>query len=279
MRSLLLIGAVSALAFSAVAAQAATKLEIRDAVTRVIVVPEARGDVKVEVQKRHPGLPMRMWVEGDTVKIDGDLGHNAIRNCHSMGGRTDVNVRDQGEIDYDDMPVLLVRAPMDVKIKTAGAVFGEIRNAGSVELGNAGCGDWKVGDVAGRMSLHQAGSGDTQAGRAGSLEIRIAGSGDVETGPVGGDVDINIAGSGDAHVASVGGRLSGKVAGSGDIAVDSGRASEMTAQIAGSGDVRFGGVAATLKASIAGSGDVSADRVEGAVDRRVIGSGGVYIGR
>jgi uncharacterized protein (DUF2141 family) len=86
MRSLLLIGAASALALSAVAAQAATKLEIRDAVARVVVIPEARGDVKVEVQKRHPGLPMRMWVEGDTVKIDGDLGHNAIRNCHGMGG-------------------------------------------------------------------------------------------------------------------------------------------------------------------------------------------------
>jgi hypothetical protein len=266
------------MALGAGAAQAATKLEIRDAVTRVVVVPEARGDLKVEVQKRHPGLPMRMWVEGDTVKIDGDLGRNAVRNCHSMGGRTNVNVRGRGEIGYDDMPILLVRAPMNVQIKTGGAVFGEIRNAASVELGNAGCGDWKVGDVGGRMSLHQAGSGDTQAGRAGSLEIRIAGSGDVETGPVSGDVDINIAGSGDAHVASVGGRLTGKVAGSGDISVDGGRASEMTAQIAGSGDVKFGGVAGTLKVSIAGSGDVSAERVEGAVDRKVIGSGGVYIG-
>ena len=117
MRGLLLIGAASAMALSAVGAQAATKLEIRDAVTRVIVIPEARGDVKVEVQKRHPGLPMRMWVEGDTVKIDGDLGRNAIGNCHSMGGHKDVNVRDKGEIDYDDLPILVVRTPMDGKTR------------------------------------------------------------------------------------------------------------------------------------------------------------------
>jgi hypothetical protein len=277
-RTLLLIGAVSAAALAAGGAQAASKLEIKDAVVRVLVIPENRPDVQVEVTRRNDKLPMDMQVDGDTVKINGNLERNAIQGCWGNSPKS-VRVRDRGAIRYEDLPQITVRMPMDVELRGGGAVFGEIRNASSVELRNAGCGDWKIADVRGLLKIRQAGSGLTQAGRSGSLEIRVAGSGDVSTGSVVGDVDINIAGSGDARVASLGGALAAKIAGSGDIRVDGGRASTMTANIAGSGGIRFAGVTGALKANIAGSGDISALRVEGPIDRRVVGSGDIRVGQ
>jgi len=281
MRTLLLVGAASALAMTAItgAAQAATKFEVRDAVARVVIIPEARGDVKVELTKRSNVLPLNMTVEGDTVKVDGGLKRNAIRGCNSTNGRARVHVRDKGDIAWDEMPVMTVRTPMDVSLTVVGAVFGSIGNSGSVELRNVGCGDWRIADTRGKLKIEQAGSGDLEAGRAGGLEVKIAGSGDVAVGAVATDVDISVAGSGDTQVASIGGgALNAKVAGSGDIEVQNGRASSMSAQIAGSGDVHFGGVAGQLKAQIAGSGDIGVNRVEGNIDRRVMGSGSVSVG-
>jgi Putative auto-transporter adhesin, head GIN domain len=277
-RTHILLGVVSAAVMTAGAASAATKLEIKDAVVRVIVIPENRGDVKVETMKRNGALPMDMRVEGDTVVVDGNLKRNAIRSCFKVNGKIHVTVRDKGSIDADDMPVLVVHTPMDVSLKVGGAVFGEVKTSYSVDLGNVGCGDWTVADTRGKLFLRQAGSGDVVAGRAGALQTEIAGSGDVTTGPVATDVDVAVAGSGDTHVASVNGQLKAKIAGSGDVRVEGGRASAMSAQIAGSGDVSFDGVAGALNAQIAGSGDVTVQRVDGPVAKRVMGSGEVHIG-
>ena len=280
MRAHTLIGAASALALVALAgaAQAATQVEIKDAVARVTVIPEARGDVKVEVVKRHPGLPMDMRVNGDIVEVDGDLGRNAIRGCLTVNGKTRVNVRRVGTVNYDDMPQLIVRTPMDAKVRVGGAVFGEVRPSYSLELSNRGCGDWHAADTRGLLKLRQAGSGDLEAGRAGGLEAEIAGSGDIAVGAVATKVDISIAGSGDAVVESANGDIDTKIAGSGDIEIRGGRAGKMEAHIAGSGDIRFGGVADRLEANIAGSGGVSVQRVNGPIERHVMGSGEVRVG-
>ncbi len=280
MRALTLIGAAGVLAVSALAgaANAATDLEIKDAVVRVVVIPEARSDVKVEVVKRNAALPMDMRVDGDTVKIDGNLGRNAIRNCSAHNGKTHVTVRDKGDINYEDMPQIIVRTPMDVKVRVGGAVFGQIGASGSVNLGNVGCGDWKVADTRGLLRLSQAGSGDVEAGRSGGLEVRIAGSGDVVAGAVATSAKVEIAGSGDVEIASATGDVEARIAGSGDIAIRGGRASRLDASIAGSGDISFDGAVGSVKAQIAGSGDVNVKRVEGAVEKRVMGSGGVNIG-
>ncbi|MBN9319030.1 MAG: hypothetical protein BGN86_05710 [Caulobacterales bacterium 68-7] len=281
MRAHILIGAVSALTVAATAgaAQAATKLEIKDAVARVTVIPEARSDVKVEVVKRHPGLPMDLRVNGDTVEVDGNLGRNAIRGCVTVNDKTRVNVRRVGTINFDDMPQLIVRTPMDANVRVGGAVFGEVRPSYSLEFSNVGCGNWRLADTRGLLELKQAGSGDVQAGRSGGLEIRVAGSGDVAAGPVATRLSVEIAGSGDVEVASVNGDIETRIAGSGDIAVLGGRAPRMEAHIAGSGDISFRGVAGSLQANIAGSGGIHADQVDGPVERHVMGSGEVTVGR
>ncbi len=276
-RSTRILGLAAILAAATGAAQAA-EVEVRDAVARVVVIPEARQDVKVEFVSSNPSLPLRILTRGDKVFVDGNLDRD-IRSCRRRGGVPSVTVSGMGEVAYADMPQVVVRTPMAAEVEVSGAVFGSIGRSQSLEFSNAGCGDWTIANVSGRMELSQAGSGDLRAGSAGAAEIRVAGSGDVVARDIGGDLDIDLAGSGDVSVGSVaGGRLKVRIAGSGDVRVDDGRAERFEADIAGSGDIRFDGEAGDLRARIAGSGDVHAARVRGSIDKSVIGSGSVSVG-
>ena len=85
-------------------------------------------------------------------------------------------------------------------------------------LGNAGCGDWTVGQRGRRAcALSQAGSGDTRAGSAGEASCRVAGSGDITIGDDPRALDVDIAGSGDVPWPRSLGRWTSHVAGSGDV--------------------------------------------------------------
>lgn len=277
MRRLIVSCAALAAAASAGGAQAAS-VEIRDAVARVVVAPESRTDVAVEVLTRNGRLPLEVRRSGDRVVIDGGLSRR-IMTCASRGGRTRVNIRGVGEVAYADMPQILIRTPRQVEVAADGAVFGEIGRAASVDLSNAGCGDWLLANVAGRMSIRQVGSGDARAGQAGQADLQVAGAGDIVTRAIEGPLAIKVAGSGDVLVERVSGPLNVQVAGSGDVKVLSGQASAMEVTVAGSGDIDFGGEAASLTAKVMGSGDVRARAVRGAVNKTVMGSGDVIVGR
>ena len=266
----------AAAAFTGGAAQAAS-VEIRDAVARVTVIPENRGDVKVEVVQPNARLPLHVRTSGGQTTIDGDLDRR-IRDCRGSGDNTRVEVRGVGAVNWREMPHVIIRTPRNTDISAGGAVFGTIGRASALSLRNAGCGDWVVGNVDGALRLSQAGSGDTQTGSAGSLAVRVAGSGDVATQDVRGGMDVNIAGSGSVSARSVSGPLSVSIAGSGDVTIGGGRATSMNVSVAGSGDVEFRGSADHLKARIMGSGDVKAREVKGSVDKTIMGSGSIVIG-
>jgi hypothetical protein len=276
MRFPLMLLAASAACAAAGAANAAS-VEVKDAVARVTVIPENRSDIKVEFLSTNPRLPLQIRSFGGRTIVDGDLGHR-IRNCRGSGEHVSIEVRGVGEVAWRDMPQVVIRTPRDAKVEAGGAVFGSVGRSASLELGNAGCGDWTVANVEGRLRLSQAGSGDTHAGSAGEAKIRVAGSGDVTTSDVRGPVEVEVAGSGDVTVGTMSGALQVRVAGSGDVKVAGGHASSMTVAIAGSGDVDFGGTADSLKARIAGSGDVHAREVKGPISKMVMGSGGVSVG-
>lgn len=289
MRSDLALG-IAVLALAAAGTANAASVEIKHAAARVTVIPENRNDVKVEFVTTNPALPLQVSNRGDRVIVDGDL-RRRIRDCHGLhwnidvGGKksrgdsaVSVTVRGVGRVRWDDLPQIVVRTPMDSRVGASGAVFGSVGRSASLDLDNAGCGDWTIANVAGGATVDIAGSGDTRMGSARDLRVRIAGSGDVDVTHVAGPANIDIAGSGDVHLASVAGSLDVDIAGSGDVKVDGGRATSMDVNIAGSGDVDFGGAAQTLKASIAGSGDVRAGSVAGGVSKSVLGSGSVYVG-
>ncbi len=276
MRTALLLAATAALVLAAGAACAAS-VEVKDAVARVTVIPEARSDVKVEVIQANGKLPLEVRTFGGQTIVDGHLGHR-IRDCHGNGENVSVRVRDVGDVAWKDMPQVVIHTPRDVDVNAGGAVWGSVGRSASVKLGNAGCGDWTVGNTDGAMRISQAGSGDTRTGSAGETSIRVAGSGNTTTGDIKGDLKVTIAGSGDVAVASLAGPMDVHVSGSGDVKIAAGRATSMTVGIAGSGNVDFRGSADTLKAHIAGSGDVRAKQVTGSVSKMVVGSGGVTIG-
>jgi len=272
--------AISGLALGGLAwaeAADAASVEVKDAVARVTVIPEARSDIKVEMLTTNRALPLEVRSLGDRVIVDGRLGHR-IRSCHSDNGKPKVHVSDVGEIAWADMPQIVIRTPKDVHVGAGGAVYGSVGKSDALDLSNAGCGDWIVANVAGKMKLNVAGSGDTHTGSAGETHLRIAGSGDVRTQAIGGALEVDVAGSGNVSAASVSGPLDVKVAGSGDVKVAAGHVPSLTVTIAGSGNVVLDGVADTLKARIAGSGDVRVKQVTGTVSKVVLGSGGVTVG-
>lgn len=277
MRLPIVLFAATATALAAGAAQAAS-VDIKDAVARVTVIPENRSDIKVEIVRANPQLPIQVRTLGGRTIVDGDLDRR-IRNCRGSDERVSVEVRGVGEVGWDQMPQVVIHTPRDVDVDAGGAVFGSVGRSASLDLGNAGCGDWTVANVEGRMHISQAGSGDARTGSAGSAKIRIAGSGDVATAEINGGLEVDIAGSGDVAVASVAGPLDVNIAGSGDVKVGGGHATKMVVSVAGSGDVAFDGVADDLKARIMGSGDVRAREVRGEISRMVMGSGGVIVGR
>ena len=258
-------------------AHSAPSIQIKDAVARVVVIPEAREDIQVSVVRSNRGLPLQVQRLGDRVVVQGNTARK-VRGCRTLMGKTSVTVLGLGVVSYDDMPQIVIRTPMDVKISAGEAVFGAIGRTRSLDFANAGCGDWTLGNVSGSLRISQAGSGDTRAGSAGSAELRIAGSGDISTQDIRGGLTAVSAGSGDIRAASVRGAFTARVAGSGDIHAVSGAVTAMTVSIAGSGDVDFGGEAETLRASVVGSGDVHASAVSGTVTKRLVGSGEVRIG-
>ena len=257
---------------------AAPTVKIDHAVARVTVILEPRGDVVAEMVRTNAHFPIHIQRVGDGVSIWGDLGHSSA-SCHGPGERPRVSVWMRGDVGYDDMPQIVVHAPLSGDVRAAGAIYGVVGRGDSLTLSNAGCGDWVVGDQTGALNLNLAGSGDVRAGAAGSANVHTAGSSDVTLRQVRNGLSAAIVGSGDIDAGAVNGPLHATIAGSGDLRVKGGQVSDMGASIAGSGDVRFDGVAATLDARITGSGDVTVARVTGAVSKRIAGSGDVNVGR
>ncbi len=262
---------------AATAAAAAPATQVHDAVVRVVVSPEARSDVKIDIIKANPRLPLRVWQFAGRTHLEGGLA-GRIGACHMRGGQPSVFVKGLGDIPYDALPQVLIHTPMAARVFVGGAVWGSVARSDSLEFSNAGCGDWMIGNVRGHMTLSLEGDGGVRTGQAGAAGLYSDGSGAISTREIAGGVVAITAGSGNIDMASVSGPFNVKVAGSGSVRAAGGAVSVMQAQVAGSGGVTLQGVAQTLKASILGSGDVRVTRVTGPVTKVVIGSGAVRIG-
>lgn len=280
---------LAALATAALAAPAsAQEVELRNAVARVVVIVEDRTDVGVEIERGSANLPPpRVIRRGNQVRIDGDLGRNAIRNCRGAGGDrrqpgegASVELRQFGRVQLSEAPLIVLRTPRDVEVSVeSGAVHGSVgRGATSIAVGNGGCGNWTVANTTGRLELSLAGSGDFRAGTSRSLEVNIAGSGNIAAGATR-DLEANILGSGNIDVARVDGDLEANILGSGNIEVRGGDATNVEANIMGSGDIAFRGRARDADATVAGSGDIRLASVTGNLSRATPGSGRVIIGQ
>jgi hypothetical protein len=283
MRNLIGAGLTLAATLLAAGGSDAASVEIKNAIARVTVIPEARSDVAVSIVRDDPNHPLKVsvWPDGRTLVEGHYFGglFGGITACNSHGGRPSVRAMGTEPITYDNMAQVIVRTPMDARVSAGGAVYGEVGRSESLDLRISGCGDWVVANVQGRMNLSGAGSGDVRTGTAGEAKISTAGSGDVYTRAIAHGLEANIAGSSDIRVAEASGPIKVRITGSGDLGVGGGHASDLDVFIAGSGDVSYRGVAETVTAFVAGSGDVNVAHVNGAVKKSVAGSGDVNIGR
>jgi hypothetical protein len=280
----------AALGLGAVSAAQAAEVEVKHAVARVVVIPEARSDIKVEVSGSSPSLPAIQVSTSPSGKVIVEGGMDRrIRGCSTHGvnaGTIDpisppdgvvIRLRGAPDVRLKDAPLITIHTPMDVHVDANGAVFGSIGRSDSVDLGNAGCGDWTVANTRGAIRISEAGSGDVRTGSAGEAHASVAGSGDIAFGPVS-NLKASIAGSGDITAASASGWVEASIAGSGDVRVRGGKVDRVKASIAGSGDVTVDGPVGDVDASIMGSGDVRVGSASGRVSKSIMGSGSIVIG-
>ncbi len=272
------------------------RLQIEHAAARVVVIPEARGDIAYTVAPGKSGLPaIQMRREGDKLILDGGLregfGRSRIRGCDAYGAshvkddRTvwsvdlgkSVRIDGIGSVKVADLPVITVHAPRDVKIAAGDAVFGEIGASDSVSLGNGGCGDWSVAATRGLAHVGLGGSGSVHLQTAAQADIDIGGSGNVALVSAGG-LHASIGGSGAIKAETINGPVAANIGGSGNVVVERGASPKLSANIAGSGSLIYKGTADAVAASIVGSGNVRVRQVTGPISKTVMGSGGVRIG-
>jgi hypothetical protein len=265
----------AAAALSAGGAKAAA-VEIRDAVARVTVLPEARNDIKVEVIRANPDLPIVVRNEGGKTVVDGGLFHK-IRNCNGTGENSHIRVSGVGTFDWNERPQIGIHTPRDVSLSSNGAVSGEIGRSGSLDISSSGCGSWTIADVAGEASIKASGAGSVRMGQADRLEAHLSGAGSLHATRVRG-MDARLSGAGGVTVEEVSGPIVAQVSGVGRVKVTGGRASSLRANVSGVGGVDFGGVADSLDASISGMGSIRVKQVTGDVRKSVSGIGHVSIG-
>ncbi|MBW8816566.1 MAG: DUF2807 domain-containing protein [Caulobacterales bacterium] len=257
------------------AAQAAS-VEMRDAVLRVTIVPEDRADVKVDVVRSNPKLPLDIRTRGDRTVIDGGLAFR-IHDCHGSGADRRVSVRGVGDVAWDAMPEVVIHTPRAVAAESSGAVFGSIGRSASLDLEESGCSGWTIANVDGAAAVHESGASTVKMGSAGRLDTRISGAGKLYATELKG-LDVIVSGAGLVRVTQLTGSLDAKVSGTGHIDVLDGRVGPMHASVSGIGSVEFGGEADSLDASISGMGSIRVKAVKGPVTKAVSGAGHVSVG-
>jgi hypothetical protein len=264
-------------ALAAAGAAQAASVELRDAVVRVTVVPEARADVKVEVLTPNPKLPIAIRQFGDRTVVDGGLAHR-IHHCNLHSDRPQASVWGVGRVRGDEIPQVVIRTPRDVQVASNGVVFGAIGRSATLDLRDSGCSRWTIADVAGEADLRESGMGSIGIGEAGRLDLRLSGAAQIHAMGVRDGMGARLSGAGGVQVARFAGPMDARVSGVGHVRVDGGRATAIRAEVSGIGGVEFGGVADSLDASISGLGAVRVKQVTGVVTKSVSGGGRVVVG-
>ncbi len=278
-----MIGAVIAALVAAAPASAAT-LELRDVAARVSVIPENRADISVDVIKTHPRLPIRVDVGGDgRTIVDGALMRHGwppfvggVMGCPGEGHG--LWIWGVGAVSNEDLPVVVIRTPRQIVVRSNGAVLGAVGPSRALDLQVGGCDTWTLGNVDGDLAVRYAGSGAVRAGGAGRANLSITGSSDIVLGEARNGLTADIGGSGSMRAVTASGPVRVAISGSGKVGIDGGRASLLSAHISGSGEIADRGVAEALDATISGSGNVVVAKVTGPVSKSISGSGRVRIG-
>jgi hypothetical protein len=177
------------------AAGAAPTLTIKNAAVSIVVHPEDRQDILVEVFRPNSRLPLDVQHYGPDVVIDGHLSR-FLTSCHGEGDDLHASILGTGDIPVDQFPRVLVHAPMDVVVNAGGIVRGAISRSQNLALTHSGCGEWTVGNVSGALKADLSGVGSVTTGAAGSADLTLSGAGHLAVGEVASQLKARISGSG-----------------------------------------------------------------------------------
>jgi len=225
----------------ALAAAPAPSVRIVGAAARVMVIPEARADVAVQIAPGRAKLPpLKLRRQGGGQVVEGGVSYTG-GGFRMFGG--DGCDADKGQIRYKgqtipvaDLPVVTVRMPAQADVAAEGMIFGQAGPSQRLTLASKGCGTWRVGPSAGDLTIDNGGAADVQA-------------------------------------AGVKGALTIKIDGPGDVAVASGWAAVLTVRSKGPGDISYRGETGRADIQLDGKGDVILGKVFGYLNARVPGSG------
>ena len=262
------------LAPAEVAAQSyqASAIRLRHVAARVVVTPEDRTDVSVQISNPGRAPTPTVSLEEGRLTIDGRL-RGRIGDCQEDG----VDLRGYDYVANDEMPLITIRAPQDLDLGITGAGTAEIGATQSLDLGINGCVHASAGDVATQATLDLNGSGRIALAGSAQANMDLNGSGDirVETVRAGADAEVN--GSGNVTIVSLTGPLNIDNRGSGSLGVEGGAVTQADIELFGSGQVSIQAPMERLNVSIFGSGDVDAPVAVGELEAEIFGSGDVRV--
>jgi hypothetical protein len=183
MRTALLAACCLLAAPAAMAApQGMASLRVVNAAARVVVIPEDRPDISLIMRRgRGAFAPLRTHRLGPIVVVDGGIREGGRASKPAFPGRggcgSGQTVKVAGRaFRRADLPVIVARVPKDVRIAAGGLVFGEIGPAASLSLTTTGCGDWKVGPVAGPVDVSSQGGGRVEIAGRPAQRLRRSGA-------------------------------------------------------------------------------------------------------
>lgn len=262
-------------------AASAAELVIDGAMARIVVVPEARSDLQVEVA---PGSNSMLAVQvrraGDRVVLRSNL---VARSCSSRGDGADawremtVRFTNGARARMAEAPVITVHAPRDLTISGQGPVSGVVGPMRNLTVRYDKCGHWKAANVAGRLDVLATRGAAVSAQDVGYGVFRADHGGAVAAESVA-DLDIDARNGGAVSVERAAGRarLNGEAGGA--ISVSGGRARDLQVTAVSGAAVSFGGRAGRVNASAQGGAVVSIAQADGPVTRSSGGGAILSIG-
>ena len=249
MRVLLGTGA-AALAVAMAGQSAAAELVLDDAVARVVVIPEARADIQVEVAPGRNGAPaVRVSRSGDTVTVSGG---SRIKMCNfDQDGESWLMLKGGDRIEMDDIASVTVRAPRDVRISGGGgAILGSIGRSQTLNIEQSGCANWTAADVAGPLTAEMSAGANLRAGSTPSARLSADSGGAVRV--VRADRLEATATAGGAVKAVSAGVVEATATGGGVVSIDGGSSRSLTGTATGGAHIRHKGQVGELEANASG---------------------------
>ena len=281
------------LSVQAAVAQPLQTLSLKNVRADVEIIPENRSDVSVDVQVNGStdAQPVVTRI-GNVVTITGDVetGRQAFRVSFNLARNMDVAATKRRlHIPYmrrSGLILIVVHAPLRVKVKSNAEVFGHIGPSQSVDINDIGEGEWHVDPVeqdirvsgggktdfylstSRSVSLDLLGTGSVKLGDTQSLFSSQYGSGDVIASRVYKEVNLNISGIGDFFGQYVSGSTRILIADAGNARIDDASISKLIVRsLDGVGTVKIGGTVNDVDVNIGTSTKVTLHKVTGTVQR------------